>query len=344
MDCIPLPEERREESINRKDQDQKHEEKKKNARMIDNRQMKNLAVLASPRVPAATYEFVTAFRRKDAGCSYYRRGAEQRNAPADGAEEPGLVEVPSHEEAFVVVEKHDDQAQDPPSRLSQLFPSRQDDNVGDNGNALQNDGKGHQEADAAPHGAEVSIFAMAVLILRKRVARVGQRRAAAMETQALNTVYLVIGVADLFTVIADPSWDGDGCDTTGTANSTERTDQKEKEGSSVDDGLGENPGVVPPSASRHQVKVHLGDRGHFCPEREAKDGRQPVCVLVDAVEKKRLVHIYQASGLRLARDKQGRRMTVVTIRVITAGLTDKAAASDCLIWPRVNKARVMEMK
>lgn len=75
---------------------------------------------------------------------------------------------------------------------------------------------------------------------------------------------------------------------TGTANSTERTDQKEKEGSSVDDGLGENPGVVPPSASRHQVKVHLGDRGHFCPEREAKDGRQPVCVLVDAVEKKRL--------------------------------------------------------
>lgn len=76
--------------------------------------------------------------------------------------------------------QHDDQAQDPPSRLSQLFPPGEDDDVRDDRNALQNDGEGHQEADAAPHRAEVAIFALAVLILRKRLARVGQRRAAAM--------------------------------------------------------------------------------------------------------------------------------------------------------------------
>lgn len=43
------------------------------------------------------------------------------------------------------------------------------------------------------------------------------------------------------------------------SNSTERTYQEEQKSSSVDDGLGQNPSVVPPSTSRHQVKVHLGD-------------------------------------------------------------------------------------
>lgn len=66
-----------------------------------------------------------------------------------------------------------------PPILAQLFPARQDNQVCDQANALQNDSKGHQEPDRAPHRAEVPVFAVAVVALWEALAGIGKGGAAA---------------------------------------------------------------------------------------------------------------------------------------------------------------------
>lgn len=73
------------------------------------------------------------------------------------------------------------QTENTPPILAQPFPASQDDQVRDHANALQDDGKGHQEPDGAPHGAEVSVFAVAVFALWEALAGIGEGGTAAVK-------------------------------------------------------------------------------------------------------------------------------------------------------------------
>ncbi len=68
--------------------------------------------------------------------------------------------------------------QDLPAGLPLLLPADQDDEVCDQGHALDDDGKGHQEADRAPHGAERPVVALAVFVLGEGFTGVAEGRAA----------------------------------------------------------------------------------------------------------------------------------------------------------------------
>ena len=68
-----------------------------------------------------------------------------------------------------------------------LSPS-ENDNVCDEGHALHDDGEGHEEANGAPHGAEV-VIAVAILLVGEVVAFTGEGGTATVET---------VGVVDLF--------------------------------------------------------------------------------------------------------------------------------------------------
>ena len=80
-------------------------------------------------------------------------------------------------------------AQDLPAGLPLLLPADQDDEVCDQGHALDDDGKGHQEADGPPHGAKRAIVALTVFVLREGLARVAEGRAALVQA---------VGVVDGF--------------------------------------------------------------------------------------------------------------------------------------------------
>ena len=88
--------------------------------------------------------------------------------------------------------KPQQKSQDPPSILPLLFSTRQDDHVRHERHALDDDGKGHEEADAAPHGAEGAVFAVAVVVLREVGAGAGEGGAALVE--AVGVVDVGAGV------------------------------------------------------------------------------------------------------------------------------------------------------
>ena len=62
-----------------------------------------------------------------------------------------------------------------------MLSASQDHDVGDQRHALEDNGERHEEANRAPHGAEVAVV-MAVLGMREVVAGVGEGRTAAMES------------------------------------------------------------------------------------------------------------------------------------------------------------------
>ena len=72
-------------------------------------------------------------------------------------------------------------AQDFPATLPLLLSSGKDDNVCDERHALEHNGERHEEADGAPHGAEVAV-AMAVLLLGEVVAGVCKGGTAPVKT------------------------------------------------------------------------------------------------------------------------------------------------------------------
>ena len=78
----------------------------------------------------------------------------------------------SHRSTLYQSHQHQKPAYDPPSTLALLLATRQHDDESDQGHALDDDGKGHEEADGAPHVAEVSIFAMALGFFREFCAAV----------------------------------------------------------------------------------------------------------------------------------------------------------------------------
>lgn len=82
------------------------------------------------------------------------------------------------------------QTKDTPPIFAQPFPATQDDEVCDYAYALQNDSKGHQEPDGAPHGAEVPVFAMAVFALWEALAGIGEGGAAAVKAVGVMVVGL----------------------------------------------------------------------------------------------------------------------------------------------------------
>lgn len=163
-------------------------------------------------------QFVVAFGGKEIGSSDYARRVEDKNTPRDGAKNPALIERPADEEAVIVIveeslqnstishadlcaprqpnEKtynkrhsnnlaHGDNGQQRrdhfPAALSLVAATEQHNRKGDNGRELEERGDAHQEPDAAPHGAEVAVFAMAVFVLRERRAAARQTRAALVQ-------------------------------------------------------------------------------------------------------------------------------------------------------------------
>lgn len=73
------------------------------------------------------------------------------------------------------------EAENPPAIFSQPLPPSENNYVGDNAHAFQHHGKGHQEPNRPPHGAEIPVVAMAVFTLREALAGIGERGAALVE-------------------------------------------------------------------------------------------------------------------------------------------------------------------
>lgn len=68
-----------------------------------------------------------------------------------------------------------------PTRFPFLLATNQNDNIRDYRHALQDDCERHEEADRAPHGAEVTV-AMAVFFVREVLAFACERGTTAVET------------------------------------------------------------------------------------------------------------------------------------------------------------------
>ena len=68
-----------------------------------------------------------------------------------------------------------------PARFPFLLASDQNDHVGNERHALQDDCKGEEKPDRAPHGTEIAI-AMAIFFVREVFASVRERGTAAVET------------------------------------------------------------------------------------------------------------------------------------------------------------------
>lgn len=72
-------------------------------------------------------------------------------------------------------------AEDPPTVLAEPLSATEDDHVGNDTHSLQHNGERHEESDRAPHGAEISVVAMAVFALREALTGIGEGGAAAVE-------------------------------------------------------------------------------------------------------------------------------------------------------------------
>lgn len=98
-------------------------------------------------------------------------------------------------------------AQDLPPRLPLLFPARNHDHESDQGHAFHDHGEGHEEADRAPHGAEITIM-VTVFGFGKALAFAGEGGATTVKT---------VGVVDFYAARLDvgssvsevPSWGGE---------------------------------------------------------------------------------------------------------------------------------------
>lgn len=83
--------------------------------------------------------------------------------------------------------------QHPPAILPLLLPPRQNHQIRNQRHALHHDGEGHQEADTAPHAAEIAVV-VAVALVGEVVALMGEGGAAFVEA---------VGVVDAFTARLD---------------------------------------------------------------------------------------------------------------------------------------------
>ncbi len=80
-----------------------------------------------------------------------------------------------------------------PPALTLLSTAGQDGDVRHQGHALEHDGEGHQKADATPHGAEISIRSMAVVVLGEVFARLGDRGATFVEAICVvDTIAIIL--------------------------------------------------------------------------------------------------------------------------------------------------------
>ena len=68
-----------------------------------------------------------------------------------------------------------------PARFPFLLASDQNDHVGDERHAFQDDGEREEEPDRAPHGTEIAV-AMAIFLVREVLASVCERGTATVET------------------------------------------------------------------------------------------------------------------------------------------------------------------
>jgi hypothetical protein len=85
------------------------------------------------------------------------------------------------------------QTKKPPPILAQSFPAAEDHQVGDYAYALHDDREGHEEADGAPHRAEIPAVAVAVFALREALAGIREGGTAAVETVGVMVGGLVVG-------------------------------------------------------------------------------------------------------------------------------------------------------
>lgn len=161
----------------------------------------------NPQLIMVRDELIATLGREDLSREDDSASAKQTQAPTDGAKDPRFIELPANEEPVLVVEQiclerhvslelysplshaktyhnrharrlqhggQDNQnTQKPPPVLTEPLPTRENDQVGDDTHTLEHDGEGHQEADRAPHRAEVPVFAMAVFTLGEALAGIG---------------------------------------------------------------------------------------------------------------------------------------------------------------------------
>jgi hypothetical protein len=80
---------------------------------------------------------------------------------------------------------NDYQREKTPTGFAQSFATGENDKVDEHGDGHQHNPKSHEEANAAPHGAEIPVLAIAVFILGKWFAGIGQGRAAAVEAEGV---------------------------------------------------------------------------------------------------------------------------------------------------------------
>lgn len=83
--------------------------------------------------------------------------------------------------------------QHPPPILPLLLPPRQNHQIRNQRHTLNHDREGHQEANAAPHAAEIAVV-VAVALVGEVVALMGEGGAASVEA---------VGVVDAFTARLD---------------------------------------------------------------------------------------------------------------------------------------------
>lgn len=98
-----------------------------------------------------------------------------------------------------------------PATFPLVSAAEKDDGESNQGRQLNDDSEVHDEADAAPHGAEVSVLAMAVFVLRKGGTSARQARAALV--QPIRDVDWCIWVFRVWALgrrcIGHPIWKGD---------------------------------------------------------------------------------------------------------------------------------------
>lgn len=85
---------------------------------------------------------------------------------------------------------HNQTRQHTPALLASLLASKNHSDIRHDRHALKHNREAHEEADGAPHGAEVAVFAMTIFVLGEVGAETGQGGAAFVKT---------VGVADMVT-------------------------------------------------------------------------------------------------------------------------------------------------
>lgn len=172
---------------------------------------------SSPRSSPIGDRFVVVLSRQHLSSHSDANHVHQQHNPRDGAEDPTPIQLPADKEAVIMIEQeslyissvnlplvstssknttyhnphgsnlaNNHNAQETSTHLPASFSvassSQQHNSKSDKGCQLEDDREVHQEAYASPHGAEVSVFAMAVFRDWERCAVRGERGAATVQT------------------------------------------------------------------------------------------------------------------------------------------------------------------